>query len=776
MSTISNKYHILIAEYYKDKHLYIDEPKKEKPNIRKLVELPYQQAEGEMPEVEETLCDLMFIEAKCRAKMAHQLLIDYQNIGVWRAEPGALILTVKFWEKEYGVECPYCLSWSRIEAGNLGRRIECKECGSHLKLNQFYIDAEWKICMSRKEVTKKRVKWHFDSNETLKHYSEFVHLQCHILALRPDLVLQMAANQPDSSPVARTAVEQLDIEGKEWLKWVNKLQNVSPVIMTFQGHSGGVTACTYSPDGSRILSASTDNTLNIWDSVTGVEIASLSGHSSVVNSCAYSPDGRRIVSGANDFTLRIWDADIGVEIITIEAHSSVVTTCAYSPDGRRIVSGSWDKSLKIWDTNTGMKVAILRGHSKWVTSCAYSPDGKRIVSGSEDNTLRIWDSETGKEIAKLEGHTDAITTCAYSPDGRSIISGSGNSLRTWDAEAGEQITKYAVQEHILTCSFSPDGKRIVLGLAGGALSVVDTETGEQIASHKCHSGKMSACAYSPDGKRIISGSSDKTIKIWDESVVVKNTSIEGHSDSVTCCTYSPDGRRVVSGSKDKTLKIWDTKTGKEIATLTGNKFDVIKCAYSPNGKRIFSECHNNTLNTWDAMTGEEIAKFKYAIRSHHEFINTPDGKIIVSPLKGETQLKIWDTITGKEISSSEEYYSFLAKYINSSDGRKFVSCVQTEGMKIGEVIATLKGFILNVKNCAYSSNGTRFISLSDDKTIKIWDYESGQEITSFPCDTRIECLSVNIGKEGFTVGCSNGSLLIFEIGALIRYISEPLVV
>jgi len=228
---------------------------------------------------------------------------------------------------------------------------------------------------------------------------------------------------------------------------------------------------------------------------------------------------------------------------------------------------------------------------------------------------------------------------------------------------------------------------------------------------------------------------------------------------------------IIYGSEDKSLKIWDSSTGYELALINGNNFGIINCAYSPDGEKIFSELYNNILKTWDAMTGEEISTYKYAFRSHHELINTPDGKIIVSPVKGETKLKIWDTITGKEILSFEEYNSFLSKCIYSPDKRNSVFCIRIENIKIGDVIA-----IFNDKNSAYSSNIKRIISISDDKTIKISDPESDFEITSFPCDASIQCLSVNVGSQGFTIGCKNGNLLILELASVTKYKSEPMVV
>jgi len=111
-------------------------------------------------------------------------------------------------------------------------------------------------------------------------------------------------------------------------------------------------------------------------------------------SVAYSPDGSRIVSGSSDKTLRIWDAQTGAPLgEPLTGHKGNVLSVAYSPDGRRIVSGSSDRTLRVWDVQTGVQIGEpLTGHEGDVRSVAFSPDGRRIVSGSSDNTLRLWNA------------------------------------------------------------------------------------------------------------------------------------------------------------------------------------------------------------------------------------------------------------------------------------------------------------------------------------------------------------------------------------------------
>jgi WD40 repeat protein len=83
-----------------------------------------------------------------------------------------------------------------------------------------------------------------------------------------------------------------------------------------------------------------------------------------VKSVAFSPNGTRIVSGSDDNTLRLWDARSGQPIgAPLLGHESWVLSVAFSPDGTRIVSGSDDNTLRLWDAKSGQPIsAPLQGH------------------------------------------------------------------------------------------------------------------------------------------------------------------------------------------------------------------------------------------------------------------------------------------------------------------------------------------------------------------------------------------------------------------------------
>ncbi|XXT24586.1 TIR domain-containing protein [Sorangium sp. So ce429] len=430
---------------------------------------------------------------------------------------------------------------------------------------------------------------------------------------------------------------------------------------TLHGHSDWVRSCAISPDGQRIISASHDSTLKVWDLATGRLLSTLEGHSDRVTACAISPDGQRIVSASSGRTLKVWDLATGRLLFTIDAHSGWVTACAISPDGQRIVSASRDHTLKVWDLATGRLLSTLEGHSDRVNACAISPDGQRIVSASNDRTLKVWDLATGRLLSTLEGHSDRVAACAISPDGKRIVSASHDrTLKVWDLATGKLLsTLKGHPGRVAACAISPDGQRIVSASRDRTLKVWDLATGELLSTLEGHSGWVAACATSPDGQRIVSASHDSTLKVWDLATGRLLSTLDVHSGWVAACAISPDGQRIVSASHDSTLKVWDLATSRLLSTLQGHSGWVAACAISPDGQRIVSASHDSALKVWDLATGRLL----YTLQGHSGWVNacalSADGQRIVSASHDRT-LKIWDSSTGECLDTARGTSPFVS--------------------------------------------------------------------------------------------------------------------
>ena len=601
----------------------------------------------------------------------------------------------------------------------------------------------------------------------------------------------------------------------------------------FVGHQGAVMAVAFSPDGTRLVSGSADNSLRIWDVATGQPIgAPLLGHTARVRAVAFSPDGRRIVSGAADQTLRLWDSSSGQPIgRPLEGHRGAVRSVAFSPDGRLILSGSFDHTLSLWDGGSGRPIGLpLQGHRDAVQSVAFSPDGRRFVSGSADGTLRLWDGNTGTPIGPpMAGHSQDVRAVAFRPDGRQIVSGSTDrTVRRWDANTGKPLGIPLVghDDAVRSVAFSPDGSLIVsasadntlrlwgasdgrpLGTAlrghrGSINGVAFSPKGQQIisagADHSlrlwdAHVGQVfsplraalsqgvKTIAFSPDGRRIVAGLADHSLRLWDVATGrLRGTLRPGHTEAVQTVAFSPDGRRIVSGSRDNTLRIWDLVAGRPIGQpLVGHSGAIRDTAFSPDGRRIVSASADTTIRLWDAATGQTIGQ---PLRGHTDWVKqviySPDGRRIISA-SSDTTLRLWDGVTGRAIAQPLRGHDDVVNTVAiSPDGRQIVSGSSDSNLRLWDAQTgkrlgrPLIGHTAAVRAVVFSLDGRRIISASADNTLRTWDAQTGRAIRA---DVEIDQAEVNAmafspdGTQIVTVA-ADGSLRIWENSSLSNLLS-----
>jgi WD40 repeat protein len=215
----------------------------------------------------------------------------------------------------------------------------------------------------------------------------------------------------------------------------------------------------------------------VWDARTGKAVGKPLVHQGRVLSASFSPDGSRVVTASLDNTARVWNARTGKAVGKPLVHQGEVWSASFSPDGSRVVTASLDNTARVWNARTGEPIAGPVRHQGPITAASFSPDGTRIVTASMDGTARVWDAATGEPLAKplqqpsqLDLVADAVA--AFSPDGSRVVTAlCDKTAGVWDARTGEPLAVLRDQYAIATAAFSPDGNRIVtipLDVRGGA--------------------------------------------------------------------------------------------------------------------------------------------------------------------------------------------------------------------------------------------------------------------------------------------------------------------
>lgn len=195
-------------------------------------------------------------------------------------------------------------------------------------------------------------------------------------------------------------------------------------------HLAAVQAAVYSPNGRWIATASSFplnapvSIIRLWDADNdaATEIKTPIVHTGRLNHLDFSPDGKKILSASNDGTVRLWDLMTGESSIPLMRHDGSVKEAVFSPDGLWIATRS-DQNIRVWSARTGEEIGRTMNHAN-VASLAFSPDGRRLVSGTDDGNFRFWDAQhgipAGNEIHPI--HLAAFPRFFPDPEGRWIVS------------------------------------------------------------------------------------------------------------------------------------------------------------------------------------------------------------------------------------------------------------------------------------------------------------------------------------------------------------------
>jgi WD40 repeat protein len=252
-------------------------------------------------------------------------------------------------------------------------------------------------------------------------------------------------------------------------------------IVTLRGSNARVTQIAFSPDGRRLAAAAgsgeppprkADRTVPVWDVETGDLVMTLRGHTAQVNGVAFSPDGSRLATASYDGTVRVWDAASGRLMRTLIVQGGAWAV-AFSPDGRSLLSTlEPEKVVAVWDATTFERTRPFRGHSDIVQDMGFGREG-RVVTAGWDGTAKIWDVESRRALLTLRGRGGAVLDAAYSPDSSRVATGTFDGTATvWDARTGRELfTLFGHNRLVHTVAFSPDGRFLATASGDGTVTL-----------------------------------------------------------------------------------------------------------------------------------------------------------------------------------------------------------------------------------------------------------------------------------------------------------------
>jgi WD domain, G-beta repeat len=313
----------------------------------------------------------------------------------------------------------------------------------------------------------------------------------------------------------------------------------------------------------------------------------LRGHTDAITYAAYSPDGSKIVTASADHTARIWDAHLGTQLTPPLQHTDDVLMAEFSPDGKRVVTGSEDHTAQVWDVATGHPIGTAIQATDAVRFVRFSPDGKLIVIASDDSRTRLWDATTGKPVSPPIIYHEAIYSVNFSPDGSRALTATGDGVADiLDAKTGARLKPLRQNNVIFTAVYSRDGNTILTASADHTAKMWDAKTGQPVGPSFHHGFSIESAAFNNDATRVLTTSLDHTARIWNAATGEPIAPALQHGDTVLSGFFSPDGRLVVTSSRDHTVRLWDATTGEPLRLPIRTTGDITAAVFNPSGSSL----------------------------------------------------------------------------------------------------------------------------------------------------------------------------------------------
>jgi WD40 repeat protein len=297
-----------------------------------------------------------------------------------------------------------------------------------------------------------------------------------------------------------------------------------------------------------------------------------------------------------------------------------------------------------------------------------------------------------------------------SADGEILASGSEDkTIKLWQLSTGMQIGTLTLGNWfsrdsgcVYAIAMSPQEEILASLDNSGAVKLWNLKTGQEIRRLKGDTSWINAIAISPTGKTLVAASGD-SIKLWNLRTGGQFPILRGHNSWVRAVTFSPDGQTLASGSDDATIKLWNLRTGGQFPILRGHNSWVRAVTFSPDGQTLASGSDDATIKLWNLKTGRELCTLRGHLGAIYSIAFSPIYEPFPSRLASDNRSQ--STVEGMTFSASG----------NQASTAPFTQ-------------AFSKAQELGVRQILASS--------SDDRTIKLWDTSTGQELCTLTGHTR----------------------------------------
>lgn len=296
------------------------------------------------------------------------------------------------------------------------------------------------------------------------------------------------------------------------------------LLRTLQGHTGFVWEVAISPDGQILASKGNENTVKIWNLLTGQLLHTITEDFGGSNPLTISPDGQILAGG------KLWQLSTGKSLSTVSLSMWMAVSVAFSPDGQLLTVKYWEDDIIVWHLPTNQKLRSLSGYASRDYNIEISPDGQTLARGNEDGSISVWNWQSGNLLHTLKGNSKVQYQIDEKMDGRKLA--------------------------VYYLRFSPDGQTLASRNEDGSITVWNQTTGKLLSTF-FPSNAMSGLGFSSNGETLFA-KGYKAMVAWHLPSEHLIGSLTGYPDNFSEA-ISSDGQYIALGNKNGTITIWKKK-------------------------------------------------------------------------------------------------------------------------------------------------------------------------------------------------------------------------
>jgi centriolar protein POC1 len=296
---------------------------------------------------------------------------------------------------------------------------------------------------------------------------------------------------------------------------------------------------------------------------------------------------------------------------------------------------------------------------------------------------------TAEKIAELTGHGNPIFTLELSQKpGILFTGGNDKGLVEWSLKDNSFIkVMFPVQASVYAIHCPAGYPLLFAGLRSGEVLVFDFLEQKIVKSLRHHVKPIFDMRSVNHKKELLIASEDGTVSVWNLCTleIVHNFTVS--ADTVRCIAISPDEKRVAFGCRDNQIKIYDLDDYALIKTLHGHTMSVFSLTYSIDGMHLISGGRDAQVKIWDTATYQLIKNIPAHLFAVNHILFHPTQPYFATASMDKS-IKIWGS----------------------------------DDFKLYKIISREKGYAshpLSVNKLAW--NGDQLISVSDDKSIMVWN-------------------------------------------------------